>query len=29
MKDLPIRSSIIILGIITFSIIVIPSFAYA
>ena len=29
MKDIPVKSSIIILGIITFSIIVIPSFAYA
>ncbi len=29
MKDIPVKSSIIILGIITFSLIVIPSFAYA
>ena len=28
MKDLPIKSSVIILGIITFAIIVIPRFAY-
>jgi len=28
MKDLPIKSSVIILGIITFAIVVIPRFAY-
>jgi len=28
MKDIPIKSSVIILGIITFAIVVIPRFAY-